>query len=101
MYHQHPSTHPPARKKQHLSSPAPATAKQQPRSKSRDSMADLCTSPSNVVNINLLLAGTVSLVRVTVVAVLVELETDALVALIAVGVCLVDLCVFRELAVGF
>jgi hypothetical protein len=81
--------------------PGPTTAKQQPRSKSRDSMADLNPSPSNVVNVNLLLAGTVGLVRVAVVAILVELETDTLVALVAVGVCLVDLCVFRELAVGF
>jgi hypothetical protein len=98
---QHDLNHPPARKKQHLSSPAPATAEQQPRSKSRDSMADLSTSPSNVVNINLLLAGTISLIRVAVVAVLVELETDALVALVAVGICLVDLCVFGKFAVGF
>ena len=98
---QHASNHPPARKKQHLSSPAPATAKQQPQSRSRDSMADLRTSPSNVVNINLLLASAVSLVRIAVVAVLVELETDALVALVAVRVCLVDLCVFGEFAVGF
>lgn len=97
----HHSNHPPARKKQHLSSPAPATAKQQPRSKSRDSMADLNSSPSNVVNVNLLLAGTVGLVRVAVVAILVELKTDTLVALVAVGVCLVDLCVFWELAVCF
>jgi len=64
-------------------------------------MADLRTSPSNVVNINLLLASAVSLVRIAVVAVLVELETDALVALVAVCVGLVDLCVFGEFAVGF
>lgn len=64
-------------------------------------MADLRTSPSNVVNINLLLAGAVGLVRIAVVAVLVELETDALVALVAVRVGLVDLCVFGEFAVGF
>ena len=101
MYPQSPSNHPPARKKQHLSSPAPATAKQQPQSKSRDSMADLRAPPSNVVNIYLLLAGAVCLVRVAVVAVLVELETDALVALVAVCVGLVDLCVFGEFAVGF
>lgn len=54
----------------------------------------------DVVNVNLLLA-TLSLIRVAVVAVLVELEADALVALVAVGIRLVDLCVFREFAVGF
>ena len=64
-------------------------------------MADLRASHSNVVNINLLLAGAVGLVRIAVVAVLVELETDALVALVAVRVCLVDLCVFGEFAVSF
>lgn len=63
-------------------------------------MADLRASSSNVVNINLLLASAVGLIRIAVVAVLVELETDALVALVAVGVCLVNLCVFGEFAVG-
>ncbi len=55
----------------------------------------------DVVNVNLLLASAVSIVFGVGVAVLVELETDALVALIAVGVCLVDLCVLGQLAVGF
>jgi hypothetical protein len=55
----------------------------------------------DVVNVNLLLAGAVALVRRVGVAVLVELETDALVALVAVCVGLVDLCVLGELAVGF
>lgn len=59
------------------------------------------SNTSNVVNVNLLLARAVSLVRVGVVAVLVELEADALVALVAVRVGLVDLCVLGELAVGF
>ena len=64
-------------------------------------MADLNPSPSNVVNVNLLLAGTVGLVRVAVVAVLVKLEPDTLVALVAVCIGLVDLCVLGELTVGF
>jgi len=65
-------------------------------------MADLFTpSPSNVVDVNLLLAGTISLVRVAVVAILVKLKPDTLVALVAVCVGLVDLCVLGELAVGF
>jgi len=65
-------------------------------------MADLFTpSRSNVVDVNLLLAGTISLVRVAVVAVLVKLEPDTLVALVAICVGLVDLCVLGELAVGF
>jgi hypothetical protein len=64
-------------------------------------MADQCWGSSNVVNVNLLLAGTASLVfRVGAVAVLVELEADALVALVAVRVGLVDLCVLGQLAVG-
>jgi hypothetical protein len=56
---------------------------------------------SNVVNVDLLLAGAVSIVAVRVVAVLVELEADALVTLVAVCVGLVDLCVLGQLAVGF
>ena len=64
-------------------------------------MADMWWSRSDVVNVDFLLAGAVGLVRVAVVAVLVKLEADALVALVAVGVCLVDLCVLGELAVGF
>jgi hypothetical protein len=63
-------------------------------------MADLPTKRLDIVDINLLLA-TLGLVRVAVVAVLVELETDALVALVAVGVGLVDLCVLGEFAVCF
>ena len=55
----------------------------------------------DVVDVDLLLAGAVGLVLRVRVAVLVELETDALVALVAVRVCLVDLCVFGEFAVGF
>lgn len=57
--------------------------------------------PLDVVDVDLLLAGAVSLVRRVRVAVLVELEADALVALVAVCVGLVDLCVLGELAVGF
>lgn len=93
---------PPARKKQHLSRPA-LTRQRQP-SESRDSMADTTGEAYivlNVVNINLLLAGAVGVVRVAVVAVLVELEADALVALVAVGVGLIDLCVLGQLAVCF
>ena len=64
-------------------------------------MADLFSLPRlNVVNVNLLLAS-LGLVRVAVVAVLVEFEADALVALVAVCIGLVDLCVFGEFAVGF
>ena len=61
-------------------------------------MADRVLGSSNVVNVDLLLAGLVF--RVGAVAVLVELEADALVALVAVGVGLVDLCVLGQLAVG-
>jgi hypothetical protein len=58
-------------------------------------MADLSsTERLDIIDINLLLGAALGLVRVAVVAVLVELETDALVALVAVGVGLVDLCVF-------
>lgn len=57
--------------------------------------------PLNIVDVNLLLARAIGLVRVAVVAVLVELEANALVALVAVCVGLVDLCVLGELAVGF
>jgi hypothetical protein len=65
-------------------------------------MADLSsTERLDIVDINLLLGAALGLVRVAVVAVLVELETNALVALVAVGVGLVDLCVFGEFAVGF
>jgi hypothetical protein len=63
-------------------------------------MADLPTKRLDIIDINLLLAA-LSLVRVALVTVLVELEADALVALVAVGVGLVDLCVFGEFAVGF
>jgi hypothetical protein len=60
------------------------------------------TARLDVVDINLLLlAAALLLGRVAVVAVLVELEADALVALVAVRVRLVDLCVLGELAVGF
>jgi hypothetical protein len=53
-------------------------------------MADLSsTERLDIIDINLLLGAALGLVRVAVVAVLVELETDAL-----VGVGLVDLCVF-------
>jgi hypothetical protein len=67
-------------------------------------MADLSSHHSprlDVVDVDLLLAGAVGFVRVAVVSVLVKLEADALVALVAVGVGLVDLCVFRKFAVGF
>ena len=57
--------------------------------------------PLDVVDVDLLLAGAVSLVRRVRVAVLVELEANALVSLVAVCVGLVDLCVLGELAVGF
>lgn len=75
---------------------------------SQDSMAEpnlLHRPRSNtldVVNVDLLLAGAGAIVLfgVGVVAVLVELETNTLVALVAVRVCLVDLCVLGELAVG-
>jgi len=67
--------------------------------KSQNSMADPIHHPSNIVDIKLLLLAVFRVVRV--VAVLVELEADALVALVAVRVGLVDLCVFGELAVGF
>jgi hypothetical protein len=60
-----------------------------------------CPSFLDIVDINILLAGAVSLVRVAVVAVLVELEANALVALVAIRVGLVDLCVLGEFAVGF
>lgn len=63
-------------------------------------MADLLHKPLNVVNVNLLLA-TLGVVRVAVVTVLVELEANALVALVAVGIGLVDLCVLGQFAVGF
>lgn len=72
---------PPARKKQHLSRPT----------RSRDSMADPSGGSSNIVDVDLLLACAIGLVAVAVVAILVELEADTLVALVAVGVCLVDL----------
>jgi hypothetical protein len=65
-------------------------------------MADLSpTERLDIIDINLLLGAALGFVRVAVVAVLVELETDTLVALVAVGVGLVDLCVFGEFAVGF
>jgi hypothetical protein len=63
-------------------------------------MADRFLGSSNVVNVDLLLAGARLVFRVGAVAVLVELEADALVALVAVGVGLVDLCVLGQLAVG-
>lgn len=93
--------HPPARKKQHLSSSAPC-ATQQPRQHG-GTLCPRADAPHalDVVNVNLLLAGAVLVFRVGVVAVLVELEADALVALVAVRVCLVDLCVFGQLAVRF
>jgi hypothetical protein len=62
-------------------------------------MADPIHLPSNIVDIELL--AVVAVFRVAVVAVLVELEADALVALVAVRVGFVDLCVFGEFAVGF
>jgi hypothetical protein len=55
----------------------------------------------DVVDVEVLLVFAVSLVRVALVAVLVELEADALVAHLAVRVRLVDLGVFGEFAVGF
>jgi hypothetical protein len=55
----------------------------------------------DVVNVEFLLAAALGIARVAVVAVLIELEADALVALVAVRVCLVDLCVLGEFAVGF
>lgn len=55
----------------------------------------------DVVDVDLLLAGAVGLVLRVRVAVLVELEADALVAHLAVRVGLVDLCVLGEFAVGF
>jgi hypothetical protein len=63
-------------------------------------MADRFLGSSNVVNVDLLLAGAGLVFRVGAVAVLVELEADALVALVAVGVGLVDLCVLGQLAVS-
>lgn len=56
---------------------------------------------SDVVNVNLLLTCAIGLVLGFRVAVLVELKADTLVALVAVCVGLVDLCVLGELAVGF
>jgi hypothetical protein len=64
-------------------------------------MADFFHKPLDIVDINLLLARAISLRRVAVIAVLVELEANALVALVAICVCLVDLCVLGEFAVGF
>jgi hypothetical protein len=63
-------------------------------------MADRFVGSSNVVDVDLLLASASLVFRVGAVAVLVELEADALVALVAVGVGLVDLCVLGQLAVG-
>lgn len=63
-------------------------------------MADPLRLRLNVVDVDFLFA-TRLLFRFAVVAVLVELEADALVALVAVRVCLVDLCVLGKLAVGF
>jgi hypothetical protein len=90
----------PLARKQHLSSPAPRHAE---KARAETAWRTLIPSrASNVVNVNLLLgAGGLILVRVAVVAVLVELEADALVAHLAVRVRLVDLCVFGEFAVGF
>lgn len=92
----HHTIHPPARKKQHLSSSAlhDTAAETAWRSSS------VSTFRLDVVNVNVLLAA-VGLVAAIRVAVLVELEADALVALVAVRVGLVDLCVLGELAVGF
>lgn len=64
-------------------------------------MADLVSFLLDVVNIDLLLAGAVGFIRVAVVAVLVELEADALVALVSVCVRLVDLRVLGQFAVSF
>jgi hypothetical protein len=63
-------------------------------------MADLLPQRLDIIDVNLLLAA-LGLVRIAVIAVLVELEADALVALVAVGIGLVDLCVLGEFAVGF
>tara|TARA_R110002003_G_scaffold9_14_gene477 strand:- start:18364 stop:18555 length:192 start_codon:yes stop_codon:yes gene_type:complete len=63
-------------------------------------MADLLPQRLDIIDVNLLLAA-LGLVGIAVIAVLVELETDALVALVAVGIGLVDLCVLGEFAVGF
>lgn len=94
----HHTIHPPARKKQHLSSSAlrNTAAETAWRSSSVSTRLRL-----DVVNVNVLLACAVGLVAAVRVAVLVELEADALVALVAVRVGLVDLCVLGELAVGF
>jgi len=64
-------------------------------------MAEPLCSFLDIVDINVLLAGAISLVRVAIIAVLVELEANTLVALVAICVCLVDLCVLGEFAVGF
>jgi hypothetical protein len=55
--------------------------------------------PSNIVDVQLL--AILRIPRVAIVTVLVKLETDALVTLVAVRVGLIDLCVFGEFAVGF
>lgn len=113
--------HPPARKKQHLSSSAlhytaaetawrnrsPCNTVIYRRLSSNHHRTSTCPKASefesrlDVVDVNLLLAGAVSLVAAVRVAVLVELEADALVTLVAVRVGLVDLCVLGKLAVGF
>lgn len=64
-------------------------------------MADSFNKRLDIVDIDLLLAGAVSLRGVAVVSVLIELEADALVTLVAVCVRLVDLCVLGKFAVGF
>jgi hypothetical protein len=97
---QHQQTIRPLARKQHLSSPAPRHAEKARAETAWRTLID--SSYSNVVDVNLLLsAGALVLVRIAVVAVFVELEADALVALVAVRVRLVDLCVLGEFAVGF
>ena len=63
-------------------------------------MADQFSISLNVIDVNILGVLAIFLVA-AVVAVFVEFETDALVALVAVRVGLVDLCVLGEFTVGF
>jgi len=64
-------------------------------------MADPPSSHLDIVDINLLLLAVDLVARVAVVTVFVKLEANALVALVAVRVGFVDLCVLGEFAVGF
>ena len=68
-------------------------------------MAEVASCPpfwrSDIFNVNFLLARAVGIVGVAVVTVLVEFEANTLVALVAVRVGLVNLCVLGQLAIGF